>query len=144
MFFSFSFFLIFQFFYFSTQKQVCVPDPPEWCLGPFCNQPWGECRAYNNDQLSPPDNPGPKTCIPNEAILNNGCARLTLVLSRDRLPPETRVRSVCQGLRAAWADRHAHSSSIHPVILCALAAGTNATVEVTLVSIFTSLPKMIK
>ena len=115
---------------------MCVPGPPEWCLVPPCHQPWGECRAISNDgQLAPPDNPGPTSCVPNHADLNNACARITLMLSKARLPPETRVQTICQGLRAAWADRHAHAHAAPPVILCALATGTNSTIIVTLVSI---------
>lgn len=84
--------------------------------------------------MAPRVNPGPSQCVPNHATLNNGCARLTLVLNRTRLPVGARVQSLCQGLRAAWADRHAHTSMPAPIILCGLVIGTNDTIEVTLVS----------
>ena len=116
--------------------QVCVPGPLHWCLMPPC-EPWGECRLLSDEgqHVAPRINPGPRDCIPNHASLNNGCARLTLILDRARLPHGSRVQMVCQGLRAAWADRHAHTSTPAPIILCGLLVGTNDTIEVTLVSI---------
>lgn len=113
--------------------QVCVPGPLHWCLAPPC-EPWGECRMLSEEgqHVAPRTNPGPEDCVPNHATLNNGCARLTLILDRARLPPGSRVQTVCQGLRAAWADRHAHTSTPAPIILCGLLVGTNDTIEVTL------------
>lgn len=115
--------------------QVCVPGPPEWCLAGAC-EPWGECRDLSHDEqkVAPPSNPGPEDCQPNRATLNNACARLTLVLDRARLHVGARVQTMCRGLRAAWAGRHGHTATPSPVILCGLVAGTNDTVEVTLVS----------
>lgn len=119
---------------------MCVPGPPLWCLVPPC-EPWGECRELSEagQQVAPRANPGSPTCVPNHATLNNGCARLTLVLNRTGLPVGARVQTVCQGLRAAWADRHAHTSTPAPVILCGLLLGTNDTIEVTLVSVLLSV-----
>ncbi|KAK8742782.1 hypothetical protein OTU49_001670 [Cherax quadricarinatus] len=113
--------------------QVCVPGPLHWCLAPPC-EPWGECRMLSEEgqQVAPRVNPGPRECVPNHATLNNACARLTLVLNRTRLPSGSRVQGVCQGLRAAWADRHAHTSTPAPIILCGLVTGSNDTIEVTL------------
>nr|WIL10081.1 protein jagged-1b-like protein [Palaemon carinicauda] len=119
--------------YICESRQVCLPGPLEWCLAPPCEN-WGECRDLKEggQTVGPSVNPGPPDCTPNHANLNNGCARLTLVLDRTRLPKGSRVQSVCQGLRAAWADRHAHTTTPAPVILCALLTGTNDTIEVTL------------
>ncbi|CAL4102763.1 unnamed protein product, partial [Meganyctiphanes norvegica] len=113
--------------------QVCVPGPLEWCLSTPC-EPWGECRGLSNDgqKVMPAANPGPSDCVPNNAKLNNGCARLTLVMDLARLPRGARVQTACQGLRAAWADRHAHTKTAPPVILCSLLTGSNDTIEVTL------------
>uniref|UniRef100_A0A2P2I491 Delta-like protein n=1 Tax=Hirondellea gigas TaxID=1518452 RepID=A0A2P2I491_9CRUS len=117
------------------KSSVCVSGPSEWCLKGPC-EAWGDCRQHNVDgNVGPPINPGPLDCRPNHARLSNSCARLTLVLDRERVPQGSHVQRVCEGLRAAWADRHAHTPTPPPVILCSLAANTNQsnhTIEITL------------
>ncbi|KAB7506967.1 Protein jagged-2, partial [Armadillidium nasatum] len=113
-------------------RQVCIADPPELCISPPC-QGYGECRGLEGGQLLSKDHPGSPDCEPNNSQLSNTCALLTLILDLETAPAGTHVHTVCAGLRAAWADRHAHAPSTPPVILFDSTSGALAAVTVALV-----------
>lgn len=80
--------------------------------------------------------PSPSTCWPNQAILSNGCARLTLLLDRVKLPRGLTVEEVCGSLRKLLANYEAANDLQNNLfLLCDLKMGYNDTVEVTLVSL---------
>lgn len=120
-----------------NNNQVCVPSPSESCLSPPC-QPYGECRDIESGRrVKPPSLPSPSSCWPNQAVLSNTCARLTLLLDRPKLPPGVTVESLCGDLRRLLANQQAANDLQNElVLLCDLKIDYNDTVEVTLVSHF--------
>ncbi|XP_049960051.1 protein jagged-1b [Schistocerca serialis cubense] len=120
-------------------NQVCVPTPREACLTPPC-APWGECRNLESGKrVGPPSLPAPPGCWPNQAVLSNTCARLTLLLDRSQLPQGVTVEGLCCDLRRLLAAGHAATitaahSTPQLVLLCDLKQGYNDTIEVTLSS----------
>lgn len=117
-------------------NQVCVPSPAESCLTPPC-LPYGECRDLESGRrVKPPSLPSPSTCWPNQAVLSNSCARLTLLLDRAKLPHGVTVEGLCGNLRRLLANHEvANDLQNTLVLLCDLKIDFNDTVEVTLVSI---------
>ncbi|CAH1364291.1 protein jagged-1b isoform X1 [Tenebrio molitor] len=116
-----------------NNNQVCVPSPSESCLSPPC-QPYGECRDLESGRrVKPPSLPSPSTCWPNQAVLSNTCARLTLLLDRPKLPQGVTVESLCGDLRRLLANQQAANDLQNAlVLLCDLKIDYNDTVEVTL------------
>lgn len=114
--------------------QVCVPSPHEACLTPSC-APWGECRDLESGKrVGPPSLPSPPTCWPNQAVLSNSCARLTLLLDRAQLPRGVTTEGLCMELRHLVASHQAAIGASHRlVLLCDLKQGYNDTLEVTMV-----------
>lgn len=121
-----------------NMNQVCVPAPSESCLSPPC-MPYGECRDLESGRrVKPPTVPSPSTCWPNQAVLSNTCARLTLLLDRIKLPQGITVEGLCGDLRRLLANQQANEGLQDELfLLCDLKADYNDTVEVTLVSSFT-------
>ncbi|KAJ8873823.1 hypothetical protein PR048_024659 [Dryococelus australis] len=114
-------------------NQVCVPSPGEACLTPPC-APWGECRdLQSGKRVGPPLLPSPPTCWPNQAVLSNSCARLTLLLDRSKLARGVSTEGLCAQLRRLVA-LHQASEGGHSqlVLLCDLKQGYNDTIEVTM------------
>lgn len=78
--------------------------------------------------------PSPSTCWPNQAVLSNTCARLTLLLDKAKLPQGMTVEGLCGDLRRLLANQQAVERLDDAlVLLCDLKVGYNDTVEVTLV-----------
>lgn len=119
-----------------TLNQVCVPASSESCLSPPC-LPYGDCRNLESGRrVKPPSVPSPSTCWPNQAVLSNNCARLTLLLDRVKLPQGMTVEGLCGDLRRLLANQQAMEGLDDSLILlCDLKVGYNDTVEVTLVSV---------
>lgn len=117
-------------------NQVCVPSPRESCLSPVC-LPWGECRDLEaNRRVGPPSFPAPVTCWPNQAVLSNTCARLTLVVEKSRLSTGVTTETLCIDLRRLMVANQALLRKKDAlVILCDLKQGYNDTIEVTVVSL---------
>lgn len=118
-----------------TMNQVCVPTPSESCLTPPC-LPYGECRDLESGRrVRPPSLPSPSTCWPNQAVLSNSCARLTLLVDRSKLPHGITVEGLCGNLRRLLANHEAANGLQNDlVLLCDLKVEYNDSVEVTLVS----------
>lgn len=116
-------------------NQVCVPASSESCLSPPC-LPYGDCRNLESGRrVKPPSVPSPSNCWPNQAVLSNTCARLTLLLDRVKLPQGMTVEGLCGDLRRLLANQQAMEGLDDSlVLLCDLKVGYNDTVEVTLVS----------
>ncbi|XP_066257423.1 protein jagged-1b [Euwallacea similis] len=114
-------------------NQVCLPSSPESCLSPPCT-PYGECRDLEGGRrVKPPMLPSPSSCWPNQAVLSNTCARLTLLLDKFKLPQGTTVEDLCGDLRALLANQQAiEGLQDNLVLLCDLKTDYNDTVEVTL------------
>ncbi|KAJ9585947.1 hypothetical protein L9F63_020404, partial [Diploptera punctata] len=119
-----------------TLGSVCVPSPREACLTPAC-APWGECRDLESGKrVGPPSLPAPPTCWPNQAVLSNSCARLTLLLDRAQLPRGVTTEGLCVELRRLVASHQAAIGASHRlVLLCDLKQGYNDTLEVTMSSL---------
>ncbi|KAL0270169.1 UNVERIFIED_CONTAM: hypothetical protein PYX00_007661 [Menopon gallinae] len=113
-------------------NQVCVTSPRETCLSPVC-APWGECRDFEtNRRVGPPSFPTPVTCWPNQAVLSNSCARLTLIVERSRLSTGVTTEILCMDLRRLTVAHQALIRAQDPlVLLCDLKQGYNDTLEVT-------------
>lgn len=116
-------------------NQVCVPSPSESCLTPPC-LPYGECRDLESGRrVKAPSVPAPNTCWPNQAVLSNSCARLTLLLDRAKLLHGVTVEGLCDNMRKFLAGHEAANDLQHVlVLLCDLKTDYNDTIEVTLVS----------
>lgn len=86
--------------------------------------------------MKPPSLPSPSSCWPNQAVLSNTCARLTLLLDRAKLPHGVAVEGLCGDLRRLLANHEAANDLQNElVLLCDLKIDYNDTVEVTLVSL---------
>lgn len=120
--------------------QVCVPAARETCITSPCT-PWGECRDLEGGRrVGPPLFPAPQSCWPNQAVLSNSCARLTLLLDRAKLLTGVSVHGLCTSLRKLLAQHQAiNSLQNRLVLLCDLKAQYNDTIEVTLVSNYSIL-----
>jgi len=92
-----------------------------------------ECLSLGR-RVKPPVVPSPNTCWPNQAVLSNTCARLTLLLDKVKLPQNTTVEGLCGNLRQLLAQQQAISGLQDDlVLLCDLKTDYNDTIEVTLV-----------
>lgn len=118
--------------------EVCVPALHETCLSPPC-EPRGDCRLLERSRrVAPPKLPTKPECWPNQAVLDEQCARISILLENKAIQPGTSVEGICYNLRTLVGTRLvkiAHEQ--HPpllVILCDIKSGTNDTIEVTLVS----------
>ncbi|XP_065167947.1 protein jagged-1b-like [Atheta coriaria] len=118
--------------YLCNNNQVCVPMT-ETCLTPPCH-PYGECRDLESGRrVKPPSLPAPSSCWPNQAILSNTCARLTLLVDRSKLPRGVTVEGLCNDLRRLLANYELANDSLNDlVLLCDLKLEYNDSVEVTL------------
>ncbi|KAK9747061.1 EGF-like domain [Popillia japonica] len=116
-----------------TMNQVCVPTRIESCLSPPC-QPYGECRDLESGRrVKPPSVPSPSTCWPNQAVLSNTCARVTLLIDRSKLPAGITVEGLCGNLRTLLANHEASNDMQNElVLLCDLKTEYNDSIEVTL------------
>ncbi|XP_035380216.1 protein jagged-2b isoform X1 [Electrophorus electricus] len=94
------------------------------CLSPPCHH-WGFCS-------SPETVPAVHTkCEPNTGYLDNSCARITLIFSREKLPTGTTVQVVCSELRYLSAMRNlARDDAL--LVLCDLSYTSQDAVEVAI------------
>ncbi|KAK1795958.1 hypothetical protein P4O66_009059 [Electrophorus voltai] len=94
------------------------------CLSPPCHH-WGFCS-------SPETVPAVHTkCEPNTGYLDNSCARITLIFSREKLPAGTTVQVVCSELRYLSAMRNlARDDAL--LVLCDLSYTSQDAVEVAI------------
>lgn len=122
-----------------VNNEVCVPALQVSCLSPPC-EPRGDCRtAEPSMRVAPPKLPSPQECWPNQAVLNENCARITIMLEPKKVPQGISVEGVCFGLRTLLGGRliqnvNTKIASAFIVLLCDNKSGTNDTIEVTLVS----------
>lgn len=127
-----------------SNQEVCVPSLQVACLSPPC-EPRGDCRAAEPSlRVGPPKLPAPQECWPNQASLNENCARVTVILENRKVPAGITVEGVCFGLRTLLGGRLIKNAdkkiaSAFLVLLCDNKSGTNDTIEVTLVSFNTNL-----
>lgn len=118
-------------------NEVCVPSLQFSCLSPPC-EPRGDCRAAEPSmRVGPPKLPTPQECWPNQAVLNEKCARITIMLEAKKVPQGISVEGVCFGLRTLLGSRLIQNqdpkiSGAFIVLLCDNKSGTNDTIEVTL------------
>lgn len=123
----------------SNSEELCVPALKISCLSPPC-EPRGDCRtAEPSMRVAPPKLPAPIECWPNQAVLNQNCARIGIMLETKNVPQGITVEGVCFGLRTLLGGRMVKHpdpkiASTFIVILCDNKSGTNDTIEVTLVS----------
>lgn len=88
-------------------------------------------------RVAPPKLPAPQECWPNQAHLNENCARITIMLEAKKVPQGISVEGVCFGLRTLLGGRFIQNpdlkiASAFIVLLCDNKSGTNDTIEVTL------------
>lgn len=119
--------------------EVCVPALQETCLSPPCI-PRGDCRLLEpSRRVAPPKLPASIDCWPNQAVLGESCARITILLENKRIPQGTSVEGLCHNLRTLVGTKmiKASQETTPPllIILCDIKTGNNDTVEVTVVSI---------
>lgn len=120
--------------------EVCVPlTLQESCLSPPCI-PRGDCRSLEpSRRVAPPKLPAPVECWPNQAVLDENCARITILLQNRIISPGTSVEGICLSLRTLLGTRLVKvQTDMQPpllVLLCDLKTGTNDTIEVTIVSL---------
>lgn len=120
------------------QHEVCVPTLAENCLNPPCALR-GDCRALEpSHRVEPPRLPANPDCWPNQANLNDNCARLTILLDRQRVGAGSSVEGLCSVLRFLLASRLVKlpkgENEGMLIIICDIKTGSNDTVEVTVVS----------
>lgn len=88
--------------------------------------------------MAPPKLPAPSSCWPNQAVLDENCARISILLENKSLPKGTSVEGMCFSLRTivglklvnAWKD----AKPPMLILLCDNKSGSNDTIEVTVVS----------
>ena len=120
------------------QHEVCVPTLSENCLNGPCPLR-GDCRSLEpSHRVAPPRLPAKPDCWPNQASLNDNCARLTILLDRQRVGIGSSVEGLCSVLRFLLASRmitipKAENEGML-IVICDLKTGTNDTIEVTVVS----------
>ncbi|KAJ3606454.1 hypothetical protein NHX12_025975, partial [Muraenolepis orangiensis] len=71
----------------------CLEHDYLTCFTPPCHR-WGVCSAPG-----PLLAPSATECQPNTGHLDNGCAHITLVFNRDKVPTGTTVENICSELR---------------------------------------------
>jgi jagged-1 len=116
--------------------EVCVPASQETCLVPPC-QTRGDCRSLEpSRRVAPPSLPAPIECWPNQAVLDEQCSRISILLELSQLPKGATVETVCHSLRMLLGGRLIQNSknllNTLLVLLCDLKNGTNDTIEVTI------------
>ncbi|XP_017144221.1 protein serrate isoform X2 [Drosophila miranda] len=123
------------------QHEVCVPALSETCLSPPCNVR-GDCRALEpSRRVAPPSLPAKASCWPNQALVNENCARLTILLDLERVGRGASVEGLCSLVRVLLAaqlvKQPPSARSQEPgllMVLCDLKSGSNDTVELTVSS----------
>ncbi|KAH8257786.1 hypothetical protein KR038_001281 [Drosophila bunnanda] len=125
------------------QHEVCVPALSETCLSPPCNLR-GDCRALEpSRRVAPPSLPAKASCWPNQAVVNENCARLTILLALERVGRGASVEGLCSLVRVLLAAQLAKEPGSTGgqegqqgmlMVLCDLKTGTNDTVELTVSS----------
>ncbi|KAL7730301.1 hypothetical protein ACLKA6_016552 [Drosophila palustris] len=126
------------------QHEVCVPTLGETCLSPPCGVR-GDCRALEpSRRVAPPRLPAKATCWPNQALVNENCARLTILLDLERVGKGASVEGLCSLVRVLLAARlikQPVAPQTNPaedqgmlMVLCDLKTGTNDTIELTVSS----------
>lgn len=99
-------------------------------------------------RVAPPKYPADLECWPNQANLDENCARITILLETNRIPIGTTVEGVCSILRsllAAQLVKHSNTDA-QLIIICDIKTGSNDTIEVTMVrklTMMASIKKMI-
>lgn len=127
-----------------ASHEVCVPALHESCLYPPC-EPRGDCRGLERSRrVAPPKLPAPVECWPNQAILDEQCARITILMENKAIQPSTSVEGICVNLRTLLGTRLVKTvqDATPPllILLCDIKTGTNDTIEVTVVSSDSSFP----
>lgn len=117
--------------------EVCVPALHESCLSPPC-EPRGDCRSLEpSRRVAPPKLPASTECWPNQAVLDEQCARITILMENKAIQSGTSVEGICFNLRTLLGTRLVKivKESQPPVLvlLCDIKTGTNDTIEVTVV-----------
>ncbi|XP_065372234.1 protein serrate [Calliphora vicina] len=120
------------------QHEVCVPTLSENCLNGPCSLR-GDCRSLEpSHRVAPPRLPAKADCWPNQANLNDNCARLTILLDRQRVGTGSSVEGLCSVLRFLLASRLIKlpkgDNEGMLIVICDLKTGTNDTIEVTVSS----------
>ncbi|EDV30429.1 uncharacterized protein Dana_GF22944 [Drosophila ananassae] len=123
------------------QHEVCVPALSESCLSPPCNVR-GDCRALEpSRRVAPPNLPAKSSCWPNQAAVNENCARLTILLDLERVGRGASVEGLCSLVRVLLAAQLVKQPGFSNgqetgqlMVLCDLKTGTNDTVELTVSS----------
>lgn len=115
-----------------------MPTLHETCLSPPC-LPRGDCRSLEpSRRVAPPKLPAPIECWPNQAFLNENCARVTILLENRIIQTGTSAEGICFHLRTLLGTRLVKitQDSQHPllVLICDIKTGTNDSIEVTIVS----------
>ncbi|BFF92609.1 protein serrate [Drosophila madeirensis] len=122
--------------------EVCVPALSETCLSPPCNMR-GDCRALEpSRRVAPPSLPAKASCWPNQALVNENCARLTILLDLERVGRGASVEGLCSLVRVLLAAQlvklEAPSAPSQEqgllMVLCDLKSGSNDTIELTVSS----------
>lgn len=126
-------------------NEVCVPALHETCLSPPC-QPRGDCRLLERSRrVAPPKIPAPIECWPNQAVLDEQCARITILMDSKVIQTGTSVEGICFNLRMLVGTKLVKTvKDSHPpllILLCDIQTGTNNTIEVTVVSITSNFSK---
>lgn len=121
-----------------ASHEVCVPALHESCLYPPC-EPRGDCRILERSRrVAPPKLPAPVECWPNQAILDEQCARITILMENKAIQPSTSVEGICVNLRTLLGTRLVKiiqdATPPQLILLCDIKTGTNDTIEVTVVS----------
>lgn len=119
--------------------EVCVPALHESCLLPPC-LPRGDCRTIEpSRRVAPPKLPAKIDCWPNQAVLNENCARISILIENKAIQSGTSVEGICFNLRTLLGTRLVKiDQETQPpllILLCDIKSGTNDTIEVTIVSI---------
>nr|XP_033808556.1 protein jagged-2 isoform X1 [Geotrypetes seraphini] len=103
--------------------QDCQIKASVKCFQPPCAE-WGECSALEKR----PDN---FKCEPSSGYLDNNCARITLIFSKDKMPQGITVENICHEIRYLPATRSVSRDRLL-IILCDLSYTTERAVEVAI------------
>lgn len=119
-------------------NEVCVPALHETCLSPPC-KPRGDCRLLERSRrVAPPKIPASIECWPNQAVLDEQCSRITILMDNKLIQPGTSVEGICFNLRMLVGTKLVKiikdSSPPLLILLCDIQTGSNDTIEVTVVS----------
>lgn len=121
-----------------STNEVCVPASKESCLSPPCSKR-GDCRTLEQSRrVAPPKFPSSTTCWPNQAVLNEDCSRVSILLDLLKLERGTSTEDFCHNLRTTLGGKmleKQHFSTTQLIIICDIKYGNNDTIEVTIVSI---------